>query len=113
MWLIRFLPRELFDGILDLQNLARLSSACHDLGAIVAPPRRYGIFVRRLKIVVSSLGCTNLGCTNPDCDYDWDCSPDTEAYYAVANPENGGIPARSWQVSVALCKTRRVQYMTH
>ncbi|KAL8301238.1 hypothetical protein RB597_001917 [Gaeumannomyces tritici] len=112
MWLIRSLPRELFDGILDLlelQDLARLSSACHDLRATVAPrlfgsivltddtrvadsawlaARRYGIFARRLKIVVSSLGCTN-----PDCDYDWDCSPGTEAYYVVANPENGGIPA--------------------
>lgn len=102
------LPCELHEQILDLldlQDLAHLSSTCHGLRAVVAPrlfrsivltdnvrvadsaclaAGRYGAFVRRLKMVVGFLGCTDPAC---------DCFLDTEACYAVANPDGGGIPA--------------------
>ncbi|KAL8402721.1 hypothetical protein RB596_009187 [Gaeumannomyces avenae] len=37
------------------------------------------------------MAVSSLDCTDPDCDCH--CSPGTEAYYAVANPENGDNPA--------------------
>ncbi|EJT75199.1 hypothetical protein GGTG_05136 [Gaeumannomyces tritici R3-111a-1] len=105
---IQFLPRELVEqisGMLELQDLAHLGGTCSSLRAFAAPrlfetvvftdnaraadsaclaAGRYSAFVRHLKLIV-----TFQGCTDPECD----CLESTsEACFAVANPDIGGIP---------------------